>query len=346
MKKITFIAIVAAIIIVIIAGTAVYFIFFYNKEIKSSQVNPSPTAKTETMFDVPEQERPLNVVVSTDMVREILYVLAKSRTSQPHILIKPGQSPLTYKPTQEDEDKMMKADLVLYIGLGLEQGCMDLIKKVSKTVRCEAIAETLDKSELLKSTEYKSGYDPHVWWSPQLWEKVALRVVRILAEIDPQFEFNYGSLYMRYGESMSLLDRRYIETWSGYIPPESKVIITLNPVFTYFGAKYGYKVMSLYTPASPDSVSPKWRETIADFIVANKVPVIFPEVDWPKTEIELLQTEVKKKGYKVKIAEPLYSYSLDQTNSINYVYINAGRKVMDNIYAALKPEGAPEMPEH
>ena len=104
--------------------------------------------------------------------------------------------------------------------------------------------------------------------------------------------------------------------------------------------------MSLYTADSPDIVTNNRRKSVADFIIKNNVPAIFPEYGFPLTELEALQKEVKSRGYEVKIAEPLYSYSLEGTDSKNYYYLVAGRTMIDRIYYGLKSPEDMDMPSH
>ena len=83
-----------------------------------------------------------------------------------------------------------------------------------------------------------------------------------------------------------------------------------------------------------------------EYIIKNNVPAIFPEVGFPSIEIDALQAEVKRMGYDVKIAEPLYSYYLGGEGSDDYLYLNAGRTQMDRIYYGLKSSDDPDMPAH
>ena len=325
--------------------------FFFNKgsgDTGTATPRPSYVAEDDIHYTAPIDE-PLNIVVSTDLVKEILFQFARSRSNEPYVCIETGVNPLTYKPTEEDKEKMLAADLVLYTGLGMEPGLEDLIEKISDKVRCEALSGILEKEyqdQLIPSKEYKKGYDPHFWWNPRIWEKVIRSIVDILGDLDPDFEFNYGSIFIRYGQSLSLLDRRYIESWTVRLAEERKILVTLHPAFTYFGEKYGYKTMSLYTPESPDNVSQARRKTVADYIIKNNVPAIFPEVGFPMTEIDALHAEVKKMGNDVKIAEPLYSYFLGGDGSKDHLYLTAGRTQMDRIYYGLKLPEDPDMPEH
>ncbi|MBN2442485.1 MAG: zinc ABC transporter substrate-binding protein [Spirochaetales bacterium] len=342
--------IIAIIIILAACGTGVYFIFFFNKTEGAATSTPRPSlAPDEDNHSISPIDKPLNIVVSTDLIKEVLYQFARERTNEPYICIKTGVNPLIYIPTKEDEEKIRNADLVLYLGLGIEPGLEAFLNTVKDEVRCEPLSGILEKEfkeMLMVSHQYKSGYDPHFWWNPRVWEKVILGVVHILSDIDPQNEFNYGSIFIRYGQALSLLDRRYIESWSGRLAKERRFLVTLHPAFTYFAVKYGFETMSLYTVATPDTVSPGRRKQVAEYIVAHHIPAIFPEVGFPLTEIESLQAEVKAMGYEVKIGEPLYSYFLSGEGSRDFLYLHAGRTLMNRIYYGLKTPEDPEMPDH
>jgi manganese/zinc/iron transport system substrate-binding protein len=346
--------VIAVMVVAAAAGIGIYFLFFHtpgDENLAGSTPGPETTyMPEEDIHYVPPREEPMDIVVSSDLIREILYQFARTRTNEPHVCVTHGENPLLYIPTKEDKEKMLNADLVLYMGLGLEPGIEEFIKEVGNRVRCESISAVLledeNKGSLIPSSDYPGGYDPHFWWNPMLWEKVIRHVVNILSDVDPGFEFNYGSTFIRYGQSLHMLDLRYITPWSSRLAEERRVLITLHPAFTYFGKKYDYEVLSLYTPDSPASVSPKRRDALADFIIKNKIPAIFPEYGFPMTEINALADEVKKRGYEIKIAEPLFSYALDKPGSDDYLYLNAGRTLMDRIYYGLKTPEDPDMWDH
>ncbi len=307
-------------------------------------VKPEPTPESEPQF-APVTKIPYKIAVSTDFVREIAYMFARGRSSRATVIIGPGVNPLLYKPTEDDEKKILDADLFLYVGLGLEPGLEPLIAKLKGKVRCRAITSGLKTEDLIASKDYPGGYDPHVWWDLVLWEKILLNAVRIFSETDPEGDFDYGTTYQRYGESVSLLNHRYAGIWSSYIPKERRVLVTLHPAFGYFGRLFDYTVKSVYGPFDSSYTQEKINE-LADFVVANKVPAIFPEVGFSRKPMEEIKAIAAKRGYDVKIGKELYSYSLAQDMSArDYVYLNAGRMLVQNIYEALKTKDSMEMPK-
>jgi ABC-type Zn uptake system ZnuABC Zn-binding protein ZnuA len=306
---------------------------------KSGQIAssvPAPSAGQET---APEKKL-FTIVVSDDFMRELVYRFFRSRVkAAPYLIVKPGINPLTYVPTREDEQQMLAADLVLYSGLGLEPGVEKLIEKIKTKVRCEAVTANLKKEELLPSRDYPSGYDPHFWWDPGLWEKILYRVTRIFEDIDTYGAYDYGFTYARYGEATSLLNHRDMKVKSDQLAPATRVLITLHPAFTYFGRLYGYKTLSLYEPGYENYTQGRMDELV-HYIIANKVPAIFPEYGYSDADLKTLQAEVQKRGYKVKLGEPLYSYFLAPMGEKDFLYLEAGRTMIDRIIAGLTPNPA------
>ena len=332
-------------IIALVAAIIVFFVFFYNRGQGTAGLTPSPITTPADPHTPAPLEEPLDVVISTDLVRELVFQLARTRLNEPVLLIERGENPLLYVPTEEDILIMQEADLVIYNGLGLEPGLEAVLDEVKKTTKVAAITDTLEKNELITSLFYESGYDPHFWWNPDLWEKAIYHTVEIFSQLDPVNEFNYKSTFIRYGQSLSMLNNRYMKNWSGRLPDERRFIVSLHPSFAYFGRKFGFVTRSLYTPSSPDIVSPDQRRAVADFIVEKQIKAIFPEAGYPVTEIEALQAEVARRGYTVAIGEPLFSYFLGEEGQREYLYLDAGRTLMDRIYTALKPPEAPDLPK-
>jgi manganese/zinc/iron transport system substrate-binding protein len=305
---------------------------------------PQPVASPRPTFP-PVSNIPYNVVVSTDFVRELTYMFAKSRTNKAITLVKAGVDPLTYLPTEADERTILKSDLFIYIGLGLEPGIEKLVEKLEGRARCVALGPLLDSKLLIKSDAYPSGYDPHIWWGLDVWEKLLLQVTKVFAEVDPEGEFDYVSVYQRYGESTSLLNHRYMQIWSSYIPKERRVIVTIHPAFTYFARLYDYKTESVYHPYEQTYTRERIEE-IADYVIKNNVPAIFYELEFPHKPIDEIAAVCSKKGYTVKIGGTLYSYSLGaDMDKTDYRYLNAGRFMMQTIYDALKTKKSMEIPK-
>jgi len=309
-------------------------------ETGSSAATAMPVPRAEERQDKTQERKPVEVMVSTDLIREIMYVFANSRTKG-RVLIANGTNPLAYVPTDQDKQEMLKAKIVFYMGLGLEPALENYLETIKDKVRVVALSAAFEKSELIPSKAYKGGYDPHFWWDPKLWEKAVLYTIKILDDYDAEYQYNYKSTYIRYGESLSHL-YRYFNSWLGNLP-ENAVLLTLHPAYTYLGKAFNLKTMSLTAPGALKSDDNRLKETAA-YIIEQKIGTIFPEYQFPVKEIEQVAAIVKQKGYTLNIGEAVYSYNLGLADAPEFTYLRAGRKLVDTIYTRLKAADAPEIP--
>jgi manganese/zinc/iron transport system substrate-binding protein len=312
---------------------------------EKTSIRPAEAEPTESPPWGPVKEIPYNMVVSVDIIRELCFMFARTRSNKAVVLVKPGMNPLTYTPTEEDEKAILDADVFYYMGLGLEPGIEQLVERVKNKVRCIAITSGLDRNILIKSDKYPGGYDPHIWWGLDVWEKLLLNFTRKLVQVDPEGEYKYSTIYLRYGEATNHLNHRFYTLWMNAIPEERRFFITLHPAYTYFGRLYGFTVRSIIAPFEDDYSETRINE-LADFIISNKIPVIFPEAFYSRAPIEELKKAAAEKGYNVTIGPEIYSYFLSQDMSDrNYTYLNAVRVMGRSIYDALKIEDMPGVPD-
>jgi len=293
----------------------------------------------------PVEEIPYTMVVSNDLIRELAYMFARTRSLKAEVLVKPGMNPLTYKPTDEDKKAILEADVFLYMGLGLEPGLAPFISRIKKKTRCIPITAGLDKELLIQSDIYDGGYDPHIWWGPDVWEKLLYNVMKIFSTLDTGGKEKYVNVYLRYGESTNLFHHRFMKLWMDAIPKEKKYLVTLHPAFTYLNRLYGITVKSILAPFKDDYTESRINEC-ADFIILHKIPVIFPEVSYSTAPLEAVKRAVADKGYKVTIGPEIYSYFLSQDmKTKDYTYLGAGRIMGRAIYDALKITDVPGVPD-
>ena len=305
-----------------------------------TQKSLTPPPPGEEMRFKPTEREPLKVIVSTDIIREIMYVFANSRTKG-RVLIANGTNPLAYVPTAQDKQEMQDAKLVLYIGLGLEPALESYLKTIKDKVRVVALSDAFEKSELIPSKAYRGGYDPHFWWNPKLWEKAILYTLKILDDYDPEFQYDYQSTFIRYGESLSHLNR-YFESWLGMLP-DNAVLFTLHPAFAYLGKAFNLETMSILQPGVLKLDNNRLTE-LTSYIIEHKVTTVFPEYQFPRDEIERVVSALKQQSYQLNMGEAIFSYNLGLAGEPEFTYLRAARKLVDTIYTQLKAEGAPDVP--
>ncbi|MBN2738520.1 MAG: zinc ABC transporter substrate-binding protein [Spirochaetales bacterium] len=292
---------------------------------------------------ISKEYHPFNTVVTTDYINELIFQFARSRT-RGRAIIPRGSDPFNYIPSEQDKEDILKADLVFYNGLGLEPHFDDIMKKASKTARVIDLSQAVPKEKLIASKNYPKGYDPHYFKDPDIWVYVVKKVVDVLSEIDPQGMFNYGSIYLRYGEALSLHDLRYVKPWSDRLSPSTRYLITLHDSFQYFGKRYQFETHSLLSPGE-EVVDENKLDQLALLIAEKKIPVIFYEESYDTSQIKSLQQKLNEYGWEVRMAGPLYSYFMAPMSDPNFSYIAAGRHEIQLIYENLKTEDMADIPQ-
>ena len=80
-----------------------------------------------------------------------------------------GVDPHLYKATQGDVAKFANADIIVYNGLHLEGKLEDIFHKLAQKKEVIEVSKGIDRGFLISSKNFKSNYDPHVWFHIDYW---------------------------------------------------------------------------------------------------------------------------------------------------------------------------------
>ena len=101
-------------------------------------------------------------------------------------LMGPGVDPHLYRPSANDVKKLQDANIVFYNGLDLEGKMGDIFVKIGREgTAVWAVSENIP-SESLLSLDTAGHFDPHIWWSAELWIEASKIVATGLSEYDPE----------------------------------------------------------------------------------------------------------------------------------------------------------------
>src|SRR6056297_2399490 len=127
---------------------------------------------------------PIEVVATVGMVADVVRQVGGDRVEVTQIM-GPGVDPHLYKPTRDDVQTIMRADLVVYSGLLLEGKLEDTLNKVARTKPVVAATAALEEADLLAPDDFAGHADPHVWMDVALWSQTVEAIRQALAEFDP-----------------------------------------------------------------------------------------------------------------------------------------------------------------
>ena len=211
----------------------------------------------------------------------------------------------------------------------------DIFGKMARAKRIVAVADAIDKSDLLQPAELEGHYDPHIWFDVALWSKTVDSVVRALAEIDSEGAETYQRNGDAYREELAALDAWVIEQVE-QIPSGQRVLITAHDAFGYFGRAYGIEVMGLQGISTVAEYGVNDVTGLVDFISERKIRAIFVESSVPERSIEAVRQGCLERGHTVSIGGTLYSDAMGGQGSGADTYVGMVKSNVETVVGALR----------
>lgn len=250
-------------------------------------------------------------------------------------LMGPGTDPHLYQATQGDIAKLDQADIIFYNGLFLEGKILEVLEKMNEQKPTVAIAEFVDKNELLNDAEDENTIDPHVWFDITLWKQALTEVRDALIELDPENEREYMENTERYfSELDELLDDAKSEM--AKIPEEQRVLVTAHDAFGYFGAAFNMEVMGLQGLSTESEYGLGDVQLLVDTLVERNIKAVFVESSISERSINAVIEGAKSKGHDVAIGGELFSDAMGEEGTEEGTYIGMYQHNVKTIVEALK----------
>ena len=214
------------------------------------------------------QDAPIRVVASVGMVGDVATELAGACAAV-DTLMGPGVDPHGYRATASDVRAIQDADLVLYVGLGLEARLGEVLASLASRTRVVAVG---DDGVAVADRLTGEGHtvDPHAWMDPGLWRSVAARIGEAVAEVAPAAcADDLRDRAAAYAVLLAELDAWAAATIAT-IPETARVLVTAHDAFEYFGRAYGLEVVGLQGLSTVAEASFGDVRATADLIVARR----------------------------------------------------------------------------
>lgn len=277
----------------------------------------------------------LKVVATTTMLTDLLQQVG-GEAIEIQGLMGSGVDPHLYKASEGDVNKLFTADIVFYSGLHLEGKLVDIFEKMeSQHKKTVAVADILNKNELLASELFASNYDPHIWFNIGFWKKITQYVTEKLQDADPANAELFAKNSKQYLKELDALEfdiKHIIET----LPKEKRILVTAHDAFNYFGKAYAFQVVGLQGISTATEAGVQDVQMLSQFIIDNNVKSIFIETSVPRRTIEALQASVASRGHNVSIGGSLYSDALGTKGTVEGTYIGMFKHNVNTIVNALK----------
>lgn len=270
----------------------------------------------------------LYVVATTGIITDAVRVIGGDYV---HVdaLMGPGVDPHLYRAKESDVHRIASADVVFYNGLHLEGRMASLLDHVGAV----AVAHGLDAGDAMQS-DFESVFDPHIWHSVPLWQKVVKKISDALIEVDPQNKHNYQYNAQVYNDQLRDL-HEYIMNTIKQLKPKKRILVTAHDAFGYFGNTYGFQVVGLQGMSTDAQVSVRDMQHLVDFIVKHKIGAMFLESSVAQRNVRAVQDAVAARGWSIRIGDELFSDALGDAQSGADTYIAMMKHNVHSIVQAL-----------
>ena len=278
--------------------------------------------------------RPVAVVATIAQIGEPLAAIAGGR-AHVRTLMGPGTDPHLYRLTRSDVARLVRADLVLSNGLGLEARMTGLLERLGRGKPVVAVAETL--GEAVVRSGRGDVRDPHVWMDPMLWARALDAGVRALERLDAGNAAFYRRGAEAYFRRMAAADARARRAVAA-IPPARRTLVTAHDAFGYFGRAYGLEVLAIQGVSTESEAGIRRIEELVGVLVGRRIAAVFAETSASARSVAALVEGAAARGHRVRVGGLLYSDALGPGNSREGTYLGMFEHNVATIARAL---GAP-----
>lgn len=279
----------------------------------------------------------MKVVATTGMVADLVRSVGGPRVDVT-ALMGPGVDPHLYKPTRNDMQLLMSADLVFYNGLHLEGRMTETLEQLHRPDKpVIAVSATIDPARLRHPPEAPDAHDPHIWMDAKLWSLGIDVAVGALSERLPAFAAEFRERGNAYRAELEELDHRVRESIAG-IPATQRLLVTSHDAFGYFGQAYGLEVHSVLGVTTDSEAAVSDINSLVDLVVRRKLPAVFIETSVNQKSLQALVEGAAAQGVQVRLSGPLYSDALGAADGPAGSYVGMMQENARMIAAALSAD--------
>lgn len=288
----------------------------------------------------------LKVLCTTSMIADIVREVGKDKIDC-LTLIQGESDPHSYQLVKGDDEKLARADVIFYNGLGLEHG-PSLAERLKKNPKAYAVGDFLSSKRPEDIITYGASVDPHIWMDVSLWADSVPFIAETLSQALPEQRYFFEE---KSKACVALLQTVHVDIQErlAAVPQERRYLVSAHEAFNYFvraylatneeRAKGSWMVRSMAPEGlAPDSqLSTADIQRLVDHIVQYNVQTLFAESNISRDALEKITDACLQKGHVVHVAkEPLYVDAMGPAGSIAATYIGMMRHDAETIARALE----------
>lgn len=262
------------------------------------------------------------------------------------VLLPRGSSPHTFEPTAEQARKLSEADLIVFVGGGLDNWAMKVETSPDADGRAVELTDKLEKylidyqsvkleeehgkreahanedgKEAHDEHHHQHGpHDPHIWMDPvlvrdQISPLIAEKLSSVLPGAEDYFEENLEAF------KTELTDlHRDIETTVERFARSR--FISYHSAWRYFAERYGLQEVASVEEFPGKEPSARWIKELVDLAETYEIEVIFAEPQLSPRAAEVIAGEING---EVLVLDPLGGEGIEGRDSyITLLRYNTG----------------------
>lgn len=248
-----------------------------------------------------------------------------------------GTEPHEYEPTPREVAQVLEADVLIYLGGGLDVWAEDMSAEVIEhggyvlgiedEVTFARLEEELE-NESAADEHGHEGIDPHIWLDPVEAQNIVSVIADALAAVDAEHAVQYQARANVYMQELQELDGAYQASLASC---ELDDIIVSHDAFGYLARRYGFTIHSI-SGLSPEA-EPSVRDLaeLAETARALGVKTIFFET---LVSPKLAETLAKEVGAVTAVLNPLEGLTREELEA-GETYLTVMEKNRQALHAAL-----------
>ncbi len=258
-----------------------------------------------------EQTEKKRVLSTTAMIDDLVNEIGGQYISS-LVMIQGELDPHSYELVKGDDEKLNRADLIFYNGLGLEHGA-SLSYYLQHDPKSIAVGDFVLEKYPEKMIFIDHVIDPHIWMDVSIWLEITHPVACALAKLDPDHAEVYFENAKQLRKKMEE-NHEKIKNIIAEIPQEKRYLVTSHDAFNYFSKTYLATEEERLEGnwhkrfASPEGLTPEGQLSSLDIkrilahLKEHTIRVIFAESNVSKDSIRKIESCAQYTGFEVVIA--------------------------------------------
>ncbi|MCF7852438.1 MAG: zinc ABC transporter substrate-binding protein [Simkaniaceae bacterium] len=267
-----------------------------------------------------KESQKVKVLSTTAIVNDLVANVGKEHIN-PIVLIPGSADPHSYELVKGDDEKLSRADVIFYNGLGLEHGA-SIYYALSHAPHAVSLGDALLDRYFDQLIYVDQIVDPHIWMNINLWMQTVDFIVDKLSEIDLDHAADYKANGEKLKEDLMLLDRQiFLQMQS--IPSKKRYLVTSHDAFNYFACRYMATPEEMQNGTwgdrfqAPEGLAPDGQlgvhdiEKVLDHIAKYEIEFLFPESNVSLDSLKKIHAVAKSKGLTIHFSKtPLFGDSM------------------------------------